>query len=417
MCKTRNKNFKNASFKMKLVSSPNVYEPQEDSRLMQELVVKYAFGDVLDMGTGSGILAIAAAGNPRVKSVLAADINIEALRTAERNARLNRVKIKTVKSDLFSNIRKRFDFIIFNPPYLPEDKNAPKDILERALSGGRKGYETLERFIKGLSSHLNADGKALIIFSSMTGREKIEDIIKENLFSFEVVGIKKIPFEELYALLISKTEILKGMERSGIRMVGKIAKGHRGIVYLGMLGRKKVAVKIRNPDSRAVCRIENEVKFLKILGRGGFKVPMLRAFGDGFLAEDFVEGICIEDYLYSCTANEALNLLTLVLRECRKLDMEEIEKEEMHRPVKHIIIRGGSSKNPDFVMIDFERAHFSEKPSNTTQFCQFIISRRKILEAKAIAVDPEEMKRACIEYKRTFSEESFQKIVQNLRKK
>ncbi|MEM0230833.1 MAG: methyltransferase [Candidatus Woesearchaeota archaeon] len=392
---------------MKLSFSENVYEPQEDSYLMQELVGRYAFGRVLDVGTGSGILAIAAAANPKVREVVASDINPEALKLARKNALQNGVQIRTVLSDLFERIPGMFDFIIFNPPYLPEEKNAEKDMLEMALCGGKRGYETIERFISELPQHLNRDGLALVAFSSITGRKRVEEIIRDNLLKSELAGSRKVAFEELYALLIRKSEELKQLESLGIRVLKKIAKGHRGVVHLGIFKGKKVAVKLENPESKAVGRIENEARFLGILAKEKFKVPKLFFWKEKFLVEEFLEGDKIEEYLQKCSGEEALKVIIGILKECRRLDSLKIEKGEMHHPTKHIIVGNKGT----FKMIDFERARFTKKPSNTTQFCQFIISRMKLLNNKKITVNAEELKRLCSKYKKDYAEEVFKKIV------
>ncbi len=75
----------------------------------------------------------------KAKSVLASDISNEVVKKLKG--------VKCIKSDLFSNIKGKFDTIIFNPPYLPYDKREPKDI-SLATTGGKKGYELLERLIK-----------------------------------------------------------------------------------------------------------------------------------------------------------------------------------------------------------------------------------------------------------------------------
>ncbi|MEK6891745.1 MAG: 50S ribosomal protein L11 methyltransferase, partial [Nanoarchaeota archaeon] len=73
------------------------YDPQEDSILLEKWVRQYAKGKVLDIGTGSGIQAIAAALNPGVKSVLAADIQKRVIDYCRKNIK-NR-KIKFTQSD------------------------------------------------------------------------------------------------------------------------------------------------------------------------------------------------------------------------------------------------------------------------------------------------------------------------------
>tara|TARA_Y100000034_G_scaffold129454_1_gene185923 strand:- start:3184 stop:3708 length:525 start_codon:yes stop_codon:yes gene_type:complete len=170
-----------------------IYEPSEDSYLIKRYIKKYSKNKkVLDVGTGSGILAKEAL--RYTKNVTASDINKECLK--------NLKGIKTIHSDLFKNIKGKYDLIICNPPYLPEDKG---EDTRSALStsGGKKGYELMERFLNTLRPHLTKDGKAIIIFSSLTNKDKVDYIIKKNNLGFKLLGEERnIPFEDLYCYLI-----------------------------------------------------------------------------------------------------------------------------------------------------------------------------------------------------------------------
>ena len=172
-----------------------IYEPKEDSFLLAKYVKKFAFGKVLDIGTGSGILAEVALKN--TKNVLAIDINQECV---------NYIKKKDINakfSDLFSNINEKFDLIIFNPPYLPEEELEDEE-GKLITTGGKYGYEILERFFSQVNNYLNENGKILIVFSSLTNKNKINKIIKKNNFKFKLLEKQKIFFETLYCYLITK---------------------------------------------------------------------------------------------------------------------------------------------------------------------------------------------------------------------
>ncbi len=173
-----------------------VYEPQEDSYLLLEQVKKLAHGRVLDMGTGSGILATAAADKDDVTEVFAVDIDEQAVKELrERKIK----KIKIMQSDLFMNIGGSFDVIIFNPPYLP-DEERDDDV---ALAGGKKGHELIEKFLHGAKDYLNKDGFILMVFSNMTDKEEVDRDIKKEDYCSELLDTKKLAFfEELYVYKI-----------------------------------------------------------------------------------------------------------------------------------------------------------------------------------------------------------------------
>ena len=146
------------------------------------------------MGTGLGILAEAAMEN--TKNVIAADINAEAVSLARAKG------ISSVRSDLFSDVQGKFDLIIFNPPYLPED-NKEDEESRLSTTGGKKGHEILERFLAEAAKHLKDNGKILIIASSLTG--DVEKIMAKYSFKFKCLEQKKLFFEKLYVYLLNRS--------------------------------------------------------------------------------------------------------------------------------------------------------------------------------------------------------------------
>jgi release factor glutamine methyltransferase len=174
-----------------------IYEPREDSFLIQKHINRFAKGKVLDMGTGSGILALEAA--KYCDEVLAVDVNSEAVMCIKNKIKKEKIKkIKVLQSDLFENVDGKFDLIIFNPPYLPNDT----DVKDMALDGGKKGYEVIERFMRKVKNYLTKDGKILLLFSSLSKKNKIDKILKRNKYVHEQVSSLKLDFETLYVYLI-----------------------------------------------------------------------------------------------------------------------------------------------------------------------------------------------------------------------
>jgi len=392
-------------------SCRSVYEPGEDSAMLERYVRRYAKGNVLDMGTGSGIQAIAAAQNKNVSSVLAADVQKVAVEYCKKSIK-NR-KIKFLQSDLFRNIKGKFDTIIFNPPYLPQELKL-KDLT---IEGGRKGYETIEKFISEVNQFLSREGIVLMVFSSLTKKEKVEEFIKNNLLEFYELEKTHIFFEDIYVYLLKKANILRELENKKIKNIKYFTKGHRGLLYIGdceIVDRKsrkavikKVAIKAKNPQSGAIGRIENEAKWLRILNKRGIGPNLLSADKECFVYE-FIDGDFILERLKNSSKTQIQKIIRQIFKQLSVLDCLKVDKEEMHRPLKHIIISGNKP-----YMLDFERAHFSNKPKNITQFCQFITSgyMNQILGNKKIYIDKNKIIRLAKIYKINPNSINFKKIL------
>lgn len=181
-----------------------IYKPREDSYLLSKYVKVFSKGKVLDMGTGSGIQALAAL--EKTQDVLAVDINPEAVELTKSKG------ANAIVSDLFSNVEGEFDLIIFNPPYLPQEvddcgiklttDNGLTYSDDVALVGGKNGSETLERFFSQVSEYLKDNGKILIVFSSLT--KDVDKIISKYNFKFEKLEEGKFFFEKIIVYLVYK---------------------------------------------------------------------------------------------------------------------------------------------------------------------------------------------------------------------
>ena len=168
-----------------LAVSPAVLVPRPETEVLVEKVLELATReseDILDLGTGSGNIAIALARElPRAR-IVAADISERALKVARRNAVLLKARrIEFLKSDLFSAFRgtgARFDFIVSNPPYVsrPEWEGLPAEVREfeprRALLAGDSGLEMISRLVRRAGTYLKPGG--YLIFEIGDGqRERV----------------------------------------------------------------------------------------------------------------------------------------------------------------------------------------------------------------------------------------------------
>ena len=137
-------------------------------------------GAILDLCTGSGAIAIAAArAFPRAR-VDAVDISQDALKVAARNVRLHGLtgRIRLFASDLFAGIgKRRYDLILSNPPYVsaPEMAALPREYRNEpalALSGGEDGLDLVVPILHQAGAHLTEDGR--LVLEVGASREALE---------------------------------------------------------------------------------------------------------------------------------------------------------------------------------------------------------------------------------------------------
>ena len=139
--------------------------------------------------------------------MLGLDINPEAVRCARENARANKIRnARFAVSDLFSKAPKRkFDAIIFNPPYLPTSESEWIDgPINAAFDGGKDGRKVLNRFLLGFGRFLRPGGALLLIQSSLNGLEKTEKRLGRLGYKVEIIDEERFFFERLYLVKASK---------------------------------------------------------------------------------------------------------------------------------------------------------------------------------------------------------------------
>lgn len=176
---------------MRLLPLPGVFQPPSDAwmliRYMQEENLA-AGADVLDVCTGSGALAIAAALQGASK-VTAVDISRRAVAAVKLNARLNGVRVEGTRGDLFAPVAgHRFDLIVSNPPYLPGNvTELPRQGLARATEAGPTGRVFLDRIAAEAAAHLTERGSVLLVYSTVCGEPETLQALRDGGLSPSVV--------------------------------------------------------------------------------------------------------------------------------------------------------------------------------------------------------------------------------------
>lgn len=143
-----------------------------DTYWLSRNVVNKTGGLVLDLCTGSGIQGILAAQN--ANSVIAVDIDADAVKVARFNAVLNYVdnKMEVIQGDLYSAIdnNQQFDYILSNPPFIPIPENVPFPVCG---DGGVDGMQIIRNIIKGYSKHLKPHGQAIMIGQAIGNKQRV----------------------------------------------------------------------------------------------------------------------------------------------------------------------------------------------------------------------------------------------------
>ena len=174
----------------------NVLDPRADTETLIDYVIEKPVKTVLELGTGSGVIAVTLACEWKEVHVTATDISEDALLLAQKNAEKFNIenKIQFLKSDWFDNVEGKFDLIISNPPYIgwiEQDKictEVTKYDPEIALFAGFDGFDAYKKIIPGLAKYLNPDGFVVLEIGASQSN-LVKDIM--NLSGFFNVDIVK----------------------------------------------------------------------------------------------------------------------------------------------------------------------------------------------------------------------------------
>jgi len=221
----------------------------------------------------------------------------------------------------------------------------------------------------------------------------------------------KSRIKELKALGVESISFQGELQVGTISILGK---GYVGVVVLGKIGRKKVAVKIRRNDSPRK-NLKKEAELLKITNRSNVG-PKLVDFSKNFLVMEYLEGKKIRDWIYNLkkkgSSSQLKTVIKKVLEDCYSLDRIGLDHGELSNITKHVIIGNKTT------IIDFESSSTDRKVSNVTSATQALcIGSRisKIVGGMYKIPKKEKMISVLREYKQKQTRDSFEKLLDVLK--
>lgn len=171
--------------------------PRGDTEILVEraieIVKRNNYSSVLDIGTGSGAIAVSVAKYTNAH-VSALDISEDTLETAIENGINNEVNVNFFTSDLFSKVNESYDIILSNPPYIESEviKTLEPDVKDyepvSALDGGNDGLDFYRRIIDDIGSYLNKNGCVIFEIGYNQG-DKVSNLLCEK--GFENITVEK----------------------------------------------------------------------------------------------------------------------------------------------------------------------------------------------------------------------------------
>ena len=181
----------------KLYINENILIPRPETELLVEksleLISTYPLNKILELGTGSGAIAIALASENSAIDIEATDIKDDAIKIARNNADLYKINnIKFITSDWFSTIKKNdYDLIVSNPPYIASnDPNLRNHDIkfepESALVSGNDGLDDLQKIIQESGNYLKNHGWLIVEHAYNQGM-KVRKLFLDNGFSSKTI--------------------------------------------------------------------------------------------------------------------------------------------------------------------------------------------------------------------------------------
>ncbi|MDX6262233.1 MAG: release factor glutamine methyltransferase [Kribbellaceae bacterium] len=212
---------------MNLLILPGVFAPISDSWMLADAIRREAIGPgsrVLDVCTGSGVLALTAASCGA--DTTAVDVSRRALLTVRLNALRHGLTVRTVRGPTFAAVSgRRFDLIVSNPPYVPSPRHdVPRHGASRAWEAGHEGRIVLDDLCDQAPAHLCPGGVLLLVHSSLIGTDKtLQRLRRAGLVDVEVRESKRGPLGPLMRHQQALGTIPAGIDEEDVVLIRAVA--------------------------------------------------------------------------------------------------------------------------------------------------------------------------------------------------
>src|SRR5919108_802640 len=181
-----------------------MYAPSDDTFLLADCIRQYNGKRVLEIGVGSGFLLDILEKN--FAYVAGSDIDLQALQHCKQRQNMTAASanILLVCCDAGSAFGVgKFDLIVSNPPYLPNNDNDNNNNLDLTVNGGPTGIETTIHFINSALPLLAVDGKLLVVISSFANSSALDKLVLEKNMHKKVLKERKLFYETLSVVELS----------------------------------------------------------------------------------------------------------------------------------------------------------------------------------------------------------------------
>lgn len=193
----------------------NVLIPRYETEELVEKTIEFAKKffttpvDIIDLGTGSGVIGLTLEKKLSTNSVDLVDISKKALEVTHKNCVKLNSKANLIESDMFKNVEKQYDIIISNPPYIKTDEEIEEIVKNNepslALYAGKGGLDCYKKILKDILPHTKE--RCLIAFEiGMTQGDAIKDLVKEYLPNTKVEVYKDLSERDRMLFILKNIE-------------------------------------------------------------------------------------------------------------------------------------------------------------------------------------------------------------------